>query len=154
MTTATTSHIRWMIRTDLSAVLAIEQASYDGDSWNEADFIYYLRQRSCIGIVAEVGDEVAAFALYELHPDWLSLDNVAVHPKHRRNGIGEAMVSRLKYKLVSHRRDMMTLTIHEGNLSAQQFFRRQGFRAVRTIRRFFDCGADAYEMEFRLGGAE
>ena len=45
-------HIRWMIRRDMADVLAIENASFEFP-WLEDDFIRCLRQRNCIGMVAE-----------------------------------------------------------------------------------------------------
>ena len=45
-------HIRWMIRRDMSDVLEIENNSFEFP-WFEEDFIRCLRQRNCIGMVAE-----------------------------------------------------------------------------------------------------
>jgi len=45
-------HIRWMIRRDMPEVLEIEDRSFEF-SWSEEDFIRCLRQRNCIGMVAE-----------------------------------------------------------------------------------------------------
>ena len=48
-------HIRWMIRRDMPEVLQTEQESFDY-SWTEEDFLRCLRQRNCIGMVAEQGE--------------------------------------------------------------------------------------------------
>ncbi|MEM1305855.1 MAG: ribosomal-protein-alanine N-acetyltransferase RimI, partial [Planctomycetota bacterium] len=50
-------HIRWMIRRDMQEVLGIEQESFEFP-WLEEDFIRCLRQRNCIGMVAEQGERV------------------------------------------------------------------------------------------------
>ena len=50
-------HIRWMIRRDMPEVLDIENRSFEF-SWTEEDFIRCLRQRNCIGMVAEHDDRV------------------------------------------------------------------------------------------------
>ena len=60
------SHIRWMIRRDYAEVLAIEARGFEFP-WCEDDFIRCLRQRNCIGMVAERDDRVAGFMVYELH---------------------------------------------------------------------------------------
>ncbi|MDA8746115.1 ribosomal-protein-alanine N-acetyltransferase RimI, partial [Rubripirellula amarantea] len=62
--TKTCVHIRWMIRRDMPAVLAIENKSFEF-SWTEEDFIRCLRQRNCIGMVAEENDQVVGFMIYE-----------------------------------------------------------------------------------------
>ena len=46
-------HIRWMIRRDMPEVLDIENQAFEFP-WTEEDFIRCLRQRNCIGMVAEL----------------------------------------------------------------------------------------------------
>ena len=50
---ATALHIRWMIRRDMPDVMGIEVASFEY-AWTEDDFLRCLRQRNCIGMVAEL----------------------------------------------------------------------------------------------------
>jgi len=143
-------HIRWMIRRDMPEVLQTEQESFEY-SWTEEDFLRCLRQRNCIGMVAEQGEKVVGFMIYELHKAKLHILNFAVHPPFRRGGIGAQMVAKLISKLSSHRRTRITLEVRETNLGAQLFFRAQGFKAVRVLRSFYeDSGEDAFLMEYRL----
>ena len=76
-------HIRWMIRRDMPEVLQTEQESFEF-SWSEEDFLRCLRQRNCIGMVAEQGERVIGFMIYELHKQKLHIINFAVHPQFRR----------------------------------------------------------------------
>jgi ribosomal-protein-alanine N-acetyltransferase len=145
-------HIRWMIRRDMPEVLNTEQASFDY-AWTEEDFLRCLRQRNCIGMVAEQGEKVIGFMIYELHKAKLHVLNFAVHPIHRRQAVGAQMVSKLISKLSSHRRTRITLEVRETNLTAQLFFRAQGFRAVRVLRGYYeDSGEDAFLMQYQLAG--
>ena len=80
-------HIRWMIRRDMPDVLRIEHGS-DDHPWSEEDFLRCLRQRNCIGMVAEQGERVVGFMIYELHKAKLHILNFAVHPAFRRYGVG------------------------------------------------------------------
>lgn len=144
-------HIRWMIRRDMAEVLHTEQQSFEF-AWTEEDFLRCLRQRNCIGMVAEQGEKVVGFMIYELHKAKLHILNFAVHPGCRRLGVGRQMVAKLISKLSSHRRTRITLEVRETNLAAQLFFRQQEFRAVRVLRRFYeDSGEDAFLMEYRFG---
>src|SRR5438552_16731588 len=143
-------HIRWMIRRDMPEVLQTEQESFEY-SWTEEDFLRCLRQRNCIGMVAEPGERVVGFMIYELHKAKLHILNFAVHPQYRRYGVGGQMVSKLISKLSSHRRTRITLEVRETNLTAQLFFRAQGFRAIKVLRSFYeDSGEDAFLMQYRL----
>jgi len=143
-------HIRWMIRRDMPEVLRAEQGSFDY-SWTEDDFLRCLRQRNCIGMVAEHEDQVVGFMIYELHKTKLHVLNFAVAPECRRLGIGGQMVLKLIGKLSSHRRTKITLAVRESNLAAQLFFRSQAFKATRVLRGYYeDSGEDAYLMNYRI----
>src|SRR6267378_7874614 len=145
-------HIRWMIRRDMPEVLQAEQESFEY-AWTEEDFLRCLRQRNCIGMVAERGEKVVGFMIYELHKSKLHILNFAVQPAHRRSGVGAQMVAKLISKLSSHRRTRITLEVRETNLVAQLFFRQQGFKAVRVLRGYYeDSGEDAFLMQYQLAG--
>jgi ribosomal-protein-alanine N-acetyltransferase len=144
-------HIRWMIRRDMPDVLQTEQASFEF-AWTEEDFLRCLRQRNCIGMVAEQGERVVGFMIYELHKHRLHILNFAVHPNYRRLGIGTQMINKLIGKLSSHRRTKITLEVRETNLNGQLFFRAQRFQGVKVLRNFYeDSGEDAYLMQYSLG---
>lgn len=145
-------HIRWMIRRDMPEVLQTEQQSFE-HAWTEEDFLRCLRQRNCIGMVAEQGEKVVGFMIYELHKAKLHILNFAVHPTWRRSSVGTQMVGKLVSKLSSHRRTRITLEVRESNLAAQLFFRKVEFRAIRVLRGFYeDSGEDAFLMEYRFAG--
>src|SRR5256886_12883899 len=141
-------HIRWMIRRDLPEVLQAEQASF-AFAWTEEDFLRCLRQRNCIGMVAEHGEKVVGFMIYELHKSKLHILNFAVYPAWRRHGVGAQMVGKLISKLSSHRRTRITLEVRETNLVAQLFFHKQEFKAVRVLRAFYEDSDDAFLMEYK-----
>ncbi len=142
-------HIRWMIRRDMPEVLAIEKAGFEFP-WSEEEFVRCLRQRNCIGMVAESDDEIVGFMIYELHKNRLHILNFAVHPDYRRQGVGRQMLQKLVGKLSSQRRNRIMLEVRETNLPAQLFFRELGFRAVAVLREFYDDSPeDAYLMQYR-----
>lgn len=143
--------IRWMIRRDMPAVLAIEEASSEFP-WPEDEFIRCLRQRNCIGMAAERDDEVVGFMIYELHKNRLHLLNLAVDANCRREGVGRAMVQKLKDELSSERRNRIMLEVCETNLDAQLFLSKLGFKAISVLRGFWEkTEEDAYLFQFRCG---
>ncbi|GAB5405434.1 MAG: ribosomal protein S18-alanine N-acetyltransferase [Aureliella sp.] len=142
-------HIRWMIRRDMPSVLAIEEASFEFP-WSEEEFIRCLRQRNCIGMVAERDDEVVGFMIYELHKNRLHLLNFAVCPSARRQEVGSRMLEKLSSKLSSDRRNRILLEVRETNLDAQLFFKSLNFRAISVLRDYYeDTTEDAYLMQYR-----
>ena len=141
-------HIRWMIRRDMPEVLEIERDSFEFP-WFEEDFIRCLRQRNCIGMVAEHGERVVGFMIYELHPTRLHVLNFAVAAEGRRRDVGTQMIQKLISKLSSQRRTKISLEVRETNLAAQLFFRGNGFRATDVLRDYYDDSPeDAYVMQY------
>ncbi len=143
-----------MIRRDMPSVLDIEGKSFEFP-WSEEEFIRALRQRNCIGMVAELNEIVVGFMIYELHKNRLHILNFAVHSDYRRNGVGRAMVEKLVGKLSQQRRSRILLEVRETNLQAQLFFREVGFQAVSVLRDFYeDTDEDAYVMQLRFRAHE
>src|SRR5262245_36654091 len=113
-------HIRWMIRRDMPEVLQIEEEGFEFP-WSEADFMRCLRQRNCIGMVAEHAERVIGFMIYELHKTRLHLLNFSVGQNFRRRSAGRQMLGKLIGKLSTQRRTRIMLEVRETNLAAQLF---------------------------------
>lgn len=135
-------HIRWMIRRDMPLVLEIESQAYDLP-WNEKDFINCLRQRNCIGMVAEADEQIVGFMLYELHKRHLNILNFAVASDYRKQGVGSTMMGKLKGKLSAERRCRIISEVRESNLDAQLFCKAIGFRATDVREQFYDDTKEA-----------
>jgi [ribosomal protein S18]-alanine N-acetyltransferase len=147
---AVSVQIRWMIRRDMPEVLRIENESFEFN-WTEDDFLACLRQRNCIGMVAEHDNRVVGFMIYELHKTKLHILNFAVAPACRRLAVGAQMIEKLINKLSQQRRQEIVLEVRETNLTAQLFYQSQGFRAVNVLRgHYADSAEDAYVMQYRL----
>ena len=146
--------IRWLIRRDMHDVLTIERACFE-QPWTEEDFLSCLRQRNCIGMVAECDHRIVGFMIYELHKAKLRVLNFATAPDAQRQGVGKQMIRRLVDKLSQQRRSEIMVEVRETNLDAQFFFRSQGFKAVCVLRSHYDdTYEDAYVMQYRLTGED
>lgn len=143
--------VRWMLRCDMPAVLAIEREAFEFP-WREEDFVRVLRQHNVIGMVADDldGGRVAGFVIYENLKTRLHVLNLATAADARRRGVARAMIGKLASKLTP-RRPRMLLEVRETNLGAQQCFRRLGFRAIAVLRDFYEeAPEDAYLFEYRV----
>lgn len=142
-------HIRWMIRRDMHEVLDIESESFEYP-WSEEEFVKCLRERNCIGMVAEHEDRIAGYMIYEILNTRLHLLNLAVAPSARRMGVGRQMIGKLVSKLTNRRRRQILLEVRETNLHAQVFFRHLDFKAISLLRDFYeDTTEDAYLMQYK-----
>jgi ribosomal-protein-alanine N-acetyltransferase len=149
---ATQTYIRWMVRRDLSSVVAIEKDVFDYP-WSEQEFLIAARQRNCIGMVAERNEEVVGYMVYELHKTRIELLNFAVRPRSQRLGIGSAMIEKLKSKLAYERRNKISLEVRERNLDGQLFFRNAGFKCTSILHGWYAVEEEsiAYRMQFSTG---
>jgi len=101
-------------------------------------------------MVAECGDRVVGYMIYELHKHRLHILNIAVSNEFQRHGIGTAMIQKLLGKLSQERRNRIILEVRETNLEAQLFFKSMQFKAVSVLKDFYeDATEDAYLMQFR-----
>lgn len=138
----------------MAEVLKIERESFEFH-WTEEDFLCCLRQRNCIGMVAEQDNHVVGFMIYELYKSKLHVLNFAVAPALRRAGIGSQMIEKLINKLSQQRRKQISLHVRETNLPAQLFFQHHSFRATCVLRDHYkDTCEDAYVMQYALEGPD
>ena len=145
--------IRWMLSRDMPAVLDIEADSFESP-WLEGHFICCLWFRNCIGMVAERDKQIVGIMVYMLKKHHILLLNLCVAAGARRQGVGTAMIDRIKEKLGrSCYRKTVAAKVRERNLAAQLFFRKNGFRAASVIRDYYeDTSEDAYLMRFTTIG--
>jgi [ribosomal protein S18]-alanine N-acetyltransferase len=144
-------HFRWMIRRDLDEVLAIEAEAFEFP-WTELDFIRMLRQRTCIGQVAEYRNRVIGYMVYDLELHKIKLLNFAVAREFQRTGVGRQMAQRLIAKLSAAGRRRLVLMVRESNLVAQKFWHACGLRATDVVHcPFEDSDEDGYRFQYRRG---
>lgn len=139
-------NVRWMLQRDVKYIVNIENLSFE-HPWCEEDFLEQLRCCNCIGMICENGSrDLVGFMIYELHTDKLKILNFAVHPDHRRKGVGLVMMNRIMGKLLNKRRTIV-VTVRETNLNFQLFLRELRFLATKVHKGFYE-GCDGYEFEF------
>ena len=147
-------NIRWMLRKDMKEVQEIESECFEF-AWDEDDFMQCLRQRNCIGMVAEYQGRVVGFMIYQLQKSKIHLLNVATLKEFRRQGVGTQLVTKLISKLGNQRRSRITLEVRETNLPAQLFLRSLGFLAIDILHGFYEgTNEDAYQMVYRYQSFE
>ncbi len=139
------AHVRWMVRRDMDQVLDAEAKEPDG--WTEDDILRCLRHRNSIGFVAEVGDRVIGYMMYELHPSHLTALRLAIHQGFRRQGVGSRLIGKLVGKLSDCCRTSIEVDVPDGNLPAHLFLRSLGFRATAVS---VEDKCDVYRFEYRL----
>ncbi len=104
------THTRWMLQRDINAVRRIDRATSaltGAKPWGQHDFLVPLAQRTCIGMVAEQGDTIVGFMVYELGGTHLTLLRFGVT---HGTDAAEHLLAKLLYKVTSHRRERAVWT--------------------------------------------
>lgn len=78
------------------------------------------------------------------------IDSVAVVPRHRRRGIGMALLSTLTRRLIQEGVEQIHLEVRKGNTAAVSFYERMGFRVSSEIRHYYGDGEDAWVLKRSL----
>jgi ribosomal-protein-alanine N-acetyltransferase len=146
---------RAMCRSDLDAVMAIEQRAFP-QPWSRSFFEKELTaaQARCT-VATRDGDEPARIIGYTVY--WRVLDevhllNVAVHAEHRGASIGRRLVEDVLDVARATAGRVVYLEVRAGNVAARRLYRRLGFRGLGVRRGYYGPGQDAIVMELRLPG--
>jgi ribosomal-protein-alanine N-acetyltransferase len=146
---------RKMTLADLDQVIAIDQASFSLP-WPPRTFQYELTDNPASrSWVAELDGRVVAMIVIWLIVDEAHIATFATHAEFRRRGIGEKL---LLHALESARMEgarRSFLEVRAGNQSAQQMYRKYGFKDNgRRPRYYKDNGEDAVLMSLEMSPEE
>ena len=133
--------------TDLPAVHAIEQASFDSPWPTDAYRSELETNRLAQYLVVHADDEIAGYGGMWLMVDEAHIITFAVHPAWRRQRIGERLLLALIDIAIDAGANEATLEVRLSNLPARRLYEKFGFRPVGLRPRYYsDNGEDALIM--------
>lgn len=134
---------------DLPEVVEIERHSFPSP-WTEGSFRHELLENpysSMFVVKAHRRSEVVGFACVWVVDQELRINNIAVHPRCRRRGIGTRLLSFLLEHAGEQGCREATLEVRPSNASAIRIYERAGFRAVGRRKNYYsDTHEDAVMM--------
>lgn len=94
------------------------------------------------------GSERLGFAVTRTGSDGVArLDAIAVVPRSRGRGVGRILLRHVEAQARAQGAGSIELATAEANLAALDLFLKEGFRIVRTLRRYYPRGQDAHILE-------
>lgn len=142
--------IRRATRRDLKRLLEIEAASFGRDAWDRELFVQALERCPEVFLIARLQARVAGYAITCIERNHAELFSIAVFPDARRRGVGEALIRHTLRVLRRRRLKTFGLMVRTGNKEAIRFYRRLGFRRIKTLKTYYAPGVDAWRMELVL----
>lgn len=117
---------------DLDAVLAVDAESFLRP-WTRAMYEAALANPAVTRIfLARVGDDVAGYCATWLLPGELHINNMAIRPEWRRQGLARALLTHVLHVGEAAGCPRATLEVRRSNHAARQLYEGLGFRVAGT----------------------
>lgn len=127
-----------MTESHLPAVAALEKRCFPADPWSENVFRQALDSPDTAILLAEGEDgALLGYAVLYTVLDEGNLDNIAVAPEFRRQGVGDALLSALAGYAREHLARLM-LEVRASNAPALTLYRKYGFAEVGRRKNYYD----------------
>jgi [ribosomal protein S18]-alanine N-acetyltransferase len=142
--------IRPLVEDDLTAVMAIEVASFS-TPWRENTFRALMRRTDTDLFVAEAEGRVLGYTAAWTVLDQSELGNVAVNPDARTRGVGGALVDAVVERVKARGAHELFLEVRESNQTAQRVYRERGFVVVGRRQSYYSAPVeDALVMRLQV----
>ena len=140
-----------MTAAHLPQVAALEQVCFPADPWSETLFRGALDSPHTVLMVAEEEDGMAlGYAVLSMVSDEGNLDNIAVVPYGRRQGVADALLSAL-IKVGRTSLSVLFLEVRASNLPAIALYEKHGFVPVGRRKNYYESPReDALLMTLEL----
>jgi [ribosomal protein S18]-alanine N-acetyltransferase len=138
---------------DFAALHKLDQSCFPaGISYSKTTLRYFLTLASSDCVVAEEGGRIVGFIVSEENPPLAHIITLDVDAKHRRHGIGTAVLETLESNLATRGVRSILLETATDNEAAVAFWKRHGYRIEATLKGYYLGRTDAYEMRKILPG--
>jgi [ribosomal protein S18]-alanine N-acetyltransferase len=131
--------IRRMREGDLPEVRTIEDLSFSSP-WNDNTFRGEIQNRPVsfpLVVVRKPGGRVVGYIIFWHVRDDVQINNIAVHPDFRGQGIAEALMRFVIDKVRSEGATFMTLEVRRSNSPAAALYRKLGFEVLGTRKNYY-----------------
>ncbi len=134
---------------DIPQIVAVERIAFN-DPWDERTLRESLAFYPETFFVAKDNGEIAGFVAGGVEDTgeevYGHIMNLAVAPEYRRRGIGQQLIRRLEQEYAILGASGIQLEVRVGNIGAQEFYRRLGYREVFQIACYYANDEDALVM--------
>lgn len=121
---------------DLDQVLTIERLSFPS-AWSRESYLRELRSRNSYYFVARLAGAIIGHAGIWTVSDEAHISTIAVHPHHRRRGLGRRLLSHLIQLARRQHAAKITLEVREANHIARSLYRTFGFDEAGVLPRYY-----------------
>ena len=123
---------------DVSTIVAIQRKNPQAAQWQESDYVRLAEAPSGLLLVAEdAAGQLVGFAAARRVADEAELQNLAVDPQHRRQGVGQGLVHGVHCRLRAAGTKRVYLEVRPSNESALALYRSSGYTVAGRRRDYY-----------------
>ena len=145
-----TLRIRRFRLVDLDRLLDIERAAFPKAAYPRDLFLELYQDCGRLFYVAMRGRSIAGYSVTCVRLPRAELISIAVDPRHRRQGIAEALLRRTLARLRQAGAARLTLMVRARNRGAIALYSTFGFRRTGRVARYYENGEDGIRMSLPL----
>ncbi|MEW6029757.1 MAG: GNAT family N-acetyltransferase [Chloroflexota bacterium] len=131
---------------DLSALLKLERACFENDSWPLLDLMAVLTFPDVVRLKAVADERMVGFVAGDPRRSkgfsWIA--TIGVLPEFRRRGIAREMLRACESRLITPR---IRLCVRPENRPAVQLYEQEGYQQIEIWHKYYKDGGDALVME-------
>ncbi len=136
--------IREMTLEDVETVAQLEQQIFK-DAWSKESFLSEITSKTySFPLVMELNGDLVGYAVIWHYADELHIANIAIHPHHRRQGLGRQLLQYILREFGDAH--FAFLEVRTSNTPAIQLYRSFGFRPLHVRKKYYRDGEDALVM--------
>ena len=145
--------IRLATSHDASAIADMSRGYIEqglGWSWRERRVLHAIRDRATNVAVMMQADAVVGFGIMQYRDVTAHLALFAMLPSHRNRGLGSELVAWLEKPALIAGIQQLRVEARADNEKALSFYRRLGFKPVKTVAGYYSGMVDAVQLEKSL----
>ncbi len=143
-------------KSDLNALQAIEDCCFTTDRLSRRSLRYFLAAANAVFLVAEVGGEIAGYALiaFRRGSAIARLYSIAIHPDYRGRNLGRTLLKDSEKTARSAGAERMRLEVRARNRRAITLYEAHGYQRFGRIEAYYEDGAAAFRYEKLIKAAK
>jgi ribosomal-protein-alanine N-acetyltransferase len=144
--------IRQYDQRDFATLFKLDQACFPpGIAYSKTMLKYFLAQPGAECLVATADERIVGFILTEENPPLGHVVTLDVNEKHRRAGVGSALLRESEANLTFRGVRTVLLETATTNAAGIAFWERHGYRKEAVLKNYYPGRLDAFEMRKLLG---
>lgn len=144
--------IRVAVCSDIPALLAIENASFQGDRISQRSFYHLLMRANAVTLIDEKDQQVRGYLtlLFRSTSPIARIYSIATHADFLRQGVAAKLLRVAEQLALNAQCDAMRLEIRHDNIASLTFFQAHDYQLFGEYKSYYHDGMNAHRLQKSL----